>query len=65
MSTSTEHAEIVKALAAPFFEHEGIDRVFVAHCCGRYFVGPIAAGKCKTCGKPVTSETLDRVSFGS
>jgi len=65
-SPDLETVKIVVRRVAPKFFSEGHERVYVAICCGRAFVGPNEVAKCKTCdGVPegfwVTPDTLHEI----
>jgi hypothetical protein len=62
MSSTPDLDPIFAVLAKPFFK-KGVERVFGATCCGKVYVGPTPAGKCKTCSKPADNRTLEKAVF--
>lgn len=57
-------SEAVRRLAKPFFD-AGEDKVYVARCCGRIFVGKIPAGKCQACGSTPQNDVLMKADLST
>jgi hypothetical protein len=58
MPSTPEREAIFAPLLKSFFER-GLKCVYTAECCGKLWVGVEPAGKCKTCGQPVSNESRE------
>jgi hypothetical protein len=55
---NTTDAEILERLIKPFRD-QGAEKVYVAECCGRLYVGETPAAGCRTCdNKPESREVV-------
>lgn len=57
-----EYWRQVKALAKPLFD-QGADKVYVAKCCERIYVGTDPATGCSTCDKKPESREFTREEY--
>lgn len=53
---------VLDALTAPFFSEDPKRPLYVAECCGRVYVGPVAPTSCRTCPNIPQYEVISSIT---